>query len=54
MKERINGIKMLLESLTDEEVLSVLAIQVRRAEFANADVERLYKIAVDRGLIETI
>ncbi len=51
MSERINGIKINTEKMTDQEVLNALDYAIERAYRAEQDVDRLLDIARERGLV---
>lgn len=50
--ERINGVKMHLDRLTDDELLNVLGHAQARAEQYAAEADHLMGSAVMRGLVE--
>lgn len=51
MSERINGIKINTEKMSDQEVLNALDYAIERAYRAEQDVDRLLDIARERGLV---
>lgn len=49
--ERINGIKLNVERLSDDELFNVLEHTTVRYEEVKADLERLLSVADERGLM---
>jgi hypothetical protein len=48
MSERINGIKLNLEKLTDQELSNLIEIAALNLQKAEADLERLVSVAIER------
>lgn len=49
--ERINGVKLNVERLSDEELFNALEHTTVRYEEVKADLERLLGVANERGLV---